>query len=156
MNEGTGIKGHVKVELRDELGNMKHYQEFPNTITNVFDAHAAARLSGVSDNIISFIAIGSGDSQAAVDTTLDHLINIVALSGTTGSILQLTGANDNDLQAVGYWGAGAGTGSITEAGLFKMSGTTLGSMCAYTDSINVQKGASDTLTLTWTLTLGSS
>ena len=156
MKEGTGFKGKIDVEVRDYLGNIKQEQHFPNTITNLFDEHVAARLAGQDSNIISWMAVGSGTGQDASDVTLANLLSIVALSGAVGSVVQLTGANDNDIQGIGYWEAGVGTGSITEAGLFRYSGTSLGSMAAYNDAISVQKGESDTLTITWTITCGSS
>lgn len=156
MNEGTGFKGKIYVELKDEFGNIKQTQEIPNTITNLFDAHVAKRLAGTADNVICYMGIGSGTGGTAASTTLVKILDIIALSGAVGSIVQLTGASDNDIQGIGYWAAGAGTGSISEAGLFPYSGTTLGSMYTYNDVISVQKGASDSLTITWTITCGSS
>ena len=65
-------------------------------------------------------------------------------------------SGDNDVIFTGDWGAGDGTGSITEAGIFKGNSFTAGSMMAYNDTINVQKGASDTLKIDWTVTYGAS
>lgn len=156
MNEKSKFKGKLHVELKDEFGNIKQIQDIPNTLTDLFDEHVAARLSNTNSSIISFMAIGSGTGQAASDTNLANLLSIIPLSGAIGSVSQGTGASDNDIVGIGYWEAGVGTGSISEAGLFRYSGTDLGSMAAYNDVISVQKGASDQLTITWTITCGSS
>lgn len=156
MKDNTGFKGKLYVELKDIDGNIKYTQHIPNTITNLFDEHVASRLCGATESIISFMAVGSGTGQTASSTTLANILHIIELSGTVGSIVQLTGASDNDIQGIAYWPAGSATGSISEAGLFRYSGTALGSMASYTDAISVQKGASDTLSITWTITCGSS
>ena len=66
-----------------------------------------------------------------------------------------SGANDNDVIYVCDWGAGDGTGTIIEAGLFNIAACTSG-MCAYDESMNIVKGAADTLQITWTITFGAS
>ena len=128
------------------------------TVTELFDQHVSQVLSsGTSFGQIKYLALGSGTGQAASDIDVANYItdSIIALSGT-GSPTAGTGASDNDVIYSSYWAAGEGTGSITEAAVFRISGTTRNTMMLYTDAISVQKGASDTLKIDWTLTAGSS
>ena len=52
---------------------------------------------------------------------------------------------------VGTWAAGDGTGAITEAGIFD-AGAAGNMWCSASFGV-VTKGAADSLTITWTLTI---
>ena len=75
-----------------------------------------------------------------------------ALDSTT----QGSGANDNDVIYVASWAAGDGTGAITEAGIFNSASPGTGQMLCYADFSVINKGAGDTLQITWTFTCGAS
>jgi hypothetical protein len=73
---------------------------------------------------------------------------------TLTSFTQGAGGDDNKVVYVGDWAAADGTGAITEAGIFNSHTADSGSMlCAQTFSV-INKGASDTLQITWTVTFG--
>ena len=154
MEENLGIKGQIHYVLKDKDGDVKEENTSYNTITEVMDAHVADQMSDSGDAAIGFIALGIGSGQTTSDTDLNSFSagTFLALSGT----LQGTAAADNDVVYSGYWGAGVGTATITEAGIFQASGTTRTTMCTYNDSINFAKGASDTLKIDWTVTFGDS
>ena len=49
--------------------------------------------------------------------------------------------------------AGVGTGAITEAGVFNVETEDTADMILYTDFGVITKAATDSLTITWTLTI---
>ena len=62
-----------------------------------------------------------------------------------------TTVTNNEIAYVASFGAGEGTGAITEAGLF--NAVTGGTMLCRTVFSVVNKGASDSMTITWTVTV---
>lgn len=150
------IKGKLKYTLYDKEGEVKNSGDFPNTVTELLDAHVADQMSDQGDSAIGFMALGSGTGQGAGDTDLSNYItdSIIALSGT--SPIQGAGGADNDIVYSAYWAAGAGTGSVREAGIFLGSATSRADLMFYNDAITVNKGASDTLKIDWTATFGAS
>jgi hypothetical protein len=94
---------------------------------------------------MSHMAVGTGTTAAAVgNTALVTELDRNALSSTTVST--------NTVQYSGTWAAGDGTGALTEAGIFNASSA--GTMLARTVFSVVNKGASDQVTITWTITVG--
>jgi len=57
----------------------------------------------------------------------------------------------NTIQYACTWAANDGTGAITEAGIFNASSA--GDMFARTKFAVVNKGAADSMTITWTITV---
>ena len=93
---------------------------------------------------MTHMALGTGTNAAAVgDTTLQTEIDRNALTSTTVST--------NTVAYGCTWAAGDGTGAITEAGLFDAASS--GDMLARTVFSVVNKGASDSITITWTITI---
>jgi hypothetical protein len=93
---------------------------------------------------MSHMAIGTGTSAAAAgDTTLGTEAGRVTLTSTT--------VTANAVAYVATFGAGTGTGAITEAGLFNASSS--GDMLCRTVFSVINKGAADTLGITWTVTV---
>ena len=156
MKENLGVKGKLHVVLKDKDGNIKSDNLYTNTITNIMDAHIADQMSDSGDATIGWIALGSGTGQIATSTDLSNYVaaTFLALSGT--GPVQGAGGDDNDVTYSGYWGAGVGTDTITEAGVFVTSGTSRTKLATYDDTLNVAKGASDTLKIDWTVTFGAS
>lgn len=154
MEENFNIKGKVEYELRDKEGNLKDSGLIMNTITDLFDAHIAERLTANTTGSIQFIALGTGTGQTRTSTDLATFEagTFLGLSG----LIQGAGGADNDVIYSGFWAAGVGTATITEAGVFRSSGTSRSTLMTYNDGLSVVKGADDTLKIDWTVTLGSS
>ena len=155
IKENLGMKGEIDYTLCDKDGNVKDTGIIANTITNFMDKHVADQMSDQGEAQIGFIALGSGVGQTEASVDLSNYISasLIALSG----LIQGTGGDDNDVIYSGFWGAGVATNpSITEAGVFQVSGTTRDSMCTYNSGLSINKGASDTLKIDWTVTFGAS
>ena len=93
---------------------------------------------------MSHMAIGTGTTAAASgNTALGTEAARVGLTSTT--------VTSNAVAYVCSFAAGTGTGAITEAGILNgASGSTL--LCRTVFSV-VNKGASDSMTITWTVTI---
>ena len=93
---------------------------------------------------MSHMAIGTGATAAAASQTA-----LGSESARTG--LTSTTVSGADIVYVDTFAAGTGTGAITEAGIFNASSS--GDMLCRTVFSVVNKGASDAMTITWTVTV---
>ena len=109
--------------------------------------YIASRMKDATATAMSHMAVGSGNTAAAAgNTTLETELGRVTLTSTTVST--------NTVQYIGDFPAGTGTGAVVEAGVLNASsGGTL--LCRTVFSV-VNKGASDTLKVTWTITVSDS
>jgi len=152
----TQFKGHIKIELFDESGALKEKIEKHNTFMAVGDAHVADQLAATpGEAAMGYMSVGTGSTAFTTSsTTLNSEIDKNALA--SGYPEQGSGASDNDVVYKATWAAGDATGAITEAGIFNSSVTDAGTMLAASTFSVINKGASDTLTITWTVTCGAS
>ena len=146
-NDNLLLSGRVTITLRDEYGKIKE-RSVDNLVVTVGKAHVADQLSGQVQAAMSHMAIGTGaTAQVAGDTALETELNRIAFV----SVTQGTGADANKVIYVGEWPSGTGTGVLTEAGIFNAASS--GTMLARTTFGAKDKGAGDSLTITWTLTV---
>lgn len=150
LHSGIGIKGLAHLQLFGPDGKLKEERIIHNTVTELMDAHVADCLSDQGDGTIDYMAVGTGSGQTSADTGLDTTLDRNALTSTT----QGSGGADNDVVYVGTWAAADGTGAITEAGLMRDDDDT--KLMLYADFSVINKGAADTLVITWTATFGAS
>lgn len=152
--EKTLMKGHIKIELFDDEGNLKQVVEKDNTFMATGDAHVADQLAATPGEAgMGWMAVGTSDAPfTTASTVLGSEIDRNAL--TAGYPEQQAAAADNDVVYKAAWAAGDATGALTEAGIFNSSGA--GSMLAASTFADINKGGSDTLTITWTVTVGAS
>lgn len=134
---------NVEVEVRGPDGTLKQRETLHNLIPTV-GKEAIAKLLKEGTTRPTHMAIGTGtEAAAAGDTTLKTELDRNALSETSVSGKVLT--------VKGEWAAGDGTGAITEAGLF--SASSAGTLFARAVFSVVNKGAEDTLAITWKITV---
>lgn len=151
-----GLKGTVKITLWGKNGEIKDsryikdQRYLPNTVTTFGDKLVANLVSGDTLAAPSHMAVGTGTGGGTGNQSLENELDRNALTSTT----QDTGAEDNNVVYVGDWAAADGTGALTEAGIFN-HGSNPG-LFVYSDFSAINKGASDTLQITWTVTFGSS
>lgn len=141
-------KGKVGIVLKDKFGNVKETREIDNLVVGAGLDYIASRMGGVSDSVMSHMALGSG-TTAAVDGNTD-------LESILGSreALDSTTVTDNTIQYVASFEAGDATGAVTEAGIFNAA--TAGTMLCRTTFSVVNKAADDTMSVTWTITISAS
>ncbi len=131
---------NMHLVLRDALGNIKDERHIHNTVTT-------AGKNGAADQVLAaptlgkptHMGIGTGTpSGTALGTELDRNAN--TSKGRSGAVVTI----------VADWAAADGTGAITEAGTFDASSA--GNMWMSASFSVINKGASDTLSISWTLT----
>lgn len=136
-----GMPLHVSIILRDEFGVIKQRRAIYNTVET-------AGKAGIADQILAsptltkpgWMAIGTGTGgTTSLNTELDR--NALTTKTRSGAVVTM----------VGNWAAADGTGAITEAGIF--DAVSSGNMWTYSSFTVINKGASDTLEIDWTLTI---
>ncbi len=142
----VGIKGKLHIELFDAEGKLKDERFIGNAVTALGDAHVAECLADNSATYMGWMAVGTGTGGT---TTLNSESDRNALTSTT----QGSGGSDNDVVYVGDWAAGDATAALTEAGILNAASN--GVLFVYATFSVINKGASDTLKITWTVTCGA-
>jgi len=139
LHDALTMKGHLAIAINGEV-----VQEVPNLVVDAGKDYVASRMAGTSENVMSHMAIGTSSTAAAAgNTALGSEADRNALTSST--------VTNNEVAYVASFGAGEGTGALTEAGLFNASSS--GTMLCRTVFSVVNKGASDTMTITWTVTV---
>lgn len=143
------LYGKYTAELYDENGGLKQRVEGSNVVCTNGKEFLASFLNSAAAAAATFtmkyIAIGTDSTaEAAGNTALG-----TEVSRHTGTVSYVS---NQIYQVKATFAAGSGTGAIVEYGLFSTnSGGTM--LSRDTESV-VTKGASDTLTVTYQLTVG--
>jgi hypothetical protein len=149
LDDSLKTKGVVQVQLLDADGNVKESREIPNLVVSSGLAYIASRMRDATTTAMSHMAVGSGSTAAvAADTALGTQLARVALDSTT---LVTTTVTNDAVQYVATFAAGTGTGAVTEAGIFNASSA--GVLLCRTVFAVINKGALDTLVITWKVTV---
>jgi hypothetical protein len=156
------IRGTLHVVLRDELGRVKYDHNTNNLVSQVGDQYFGDRGAGIgSIAAITGMQLGTGTTSPAktgAGAAIVTLVaaSLVALSGTYPQS-SLSGSSRR-IQYQTLWGAGTATATgIAEVALVNQAtGTQTVAPAANTIarallSPVVNKGASDTLTITWNI-----
>lgn len=147
-HDGVRMRGDLHFVFRnEETGEIREYHE-RNLVVTAGRNHIADQLADQGEAPMSHMAIGTGTTPAAAgDTALENELDRNTLTSKT----QGTGSEANKVTYLCEWPAGDGTGAITEAGIFNSASA--GTMLARSVFAVKNKGAGDSLTLTWTLTI---
>lgn len=163
MKDGIGIKQNIKWKLFDTTINEKGERvkttiveqgEVHNTDCKLHGVLVADHMAGGADTLISYGHAGTGTGQDGQDTNLTNHCDEVRTA--IDSKTQGAGNDANDVVYVFTLGAGVCTATLTEVGLFIAVGQATADMQVYNDSLNVVKGATQVLEVTWTITYGTS
>ncbi len=146
FGDGLIVVGAMYLQLFDELGELKTWRYEKNlVVTTGRDAIIERLDSSPATTQPTHMAVGTGaTAPVAGNTALGAEIDRNALTSNT--------ASGGVLTMVGNWAAGDATNSaIAEAGVLNAASSgTLYSRATFTA---INKGASDTLQITWTYTL---
>jgi len=138
--------GRVKVVLKDENGSIKEDFTVDNLVVDAGLDYIASRMKDATATAMSHMEVGTDTTAAAAgDTTLGSAV------GASRTTLTSTTVTDNAVAYVCTFGAGVGTGALTEAGIFNASSA--GDMLCRTVYSVINKGAADSMTITWTITI---
>lgn len=136
------FEANITIELFDKDGELKQIRKVHNTVTT-------AGKNGIMDQVLAaptlvkmgWVAIGTGSPAA---TLLGAEVARIVFDSKTRSGAVVT--------IVGTFGAGVGTGAITEAGTFDVVTANTINMWMSASFAVVNKAAGDTIVVTWTLT----
>ena len=146
MEDNFGMKGDVELILRDENGNIIDQRNIENTIVNGgYDFICDVIGNTTQPNDMAWTGIGTGTTgvqgtDTAIETQAARVANVYAHS--TGTKVFTMTAD---------YAAGTGTGAITESALLNASSA--GTMFNRIVFDVINKGASDTLQVVWSITL---
>lgn len=145
INDNIQVTGQLGIVLTDENGNVKEQHLRKNLVVTVGKAWIAARMKATGAPAeMTHMAVGTGATAAAdANTALGAESARVSLSSSvTGAVVTYTAT----------FPAGTGTAALTEAGI--LNAASAGTMLCRTVFPVVNKGASDSMAITWTVTVG--
>ena len=138
IHDDLKLTGALTIALNDEI-----VQETENLVVTAGKNWVADRMNN-ANTVMTHMAVGTGTNAAAAgDTTLQTENDRNALTSTT--------VTDNAVAYVATWAAGDATAALTEAGIFDAASG--GDLLARTVFSVVNKGAADSMTITWTITV---
>ena len=148
MNEKLGLKGYLNARLYDEYGNLKHETDKENLVVNAGFDIVNQRLFSTQAGSAAFNYIGIGSISTAAAAT-DGSLGSELCPRAQGTVTHTDGTKNTSMTTT--FAAGTGTGSVQEAGVFNAS-TGSYMLCRQTFGC-IQKGASDSLQITWAFSL---
>jgi len=147
IHDQIKMRGDVSIQLFDSNGNVKDDRKIHNMVVTAGKEFIAASMLKTTTNspaAMSHMAIGSDNTAAALaNTALGTQLGRVSLASATvsGAVVTYTAT----------FPAGTGTGAVVEAGILNASSS--GTMLCRTVFDVVNKGADDTMSITWTITV---
>lgn len=166
MKSRTNLTGVVRYKLYDQHGSLKQEGKGCNIVTTQGDNYFVDQLSDAGAGAVDLIALGTGTASVdKADTWVSGPFSANGSAvGTAGGVSAATNSGTpGNLQYVGTFAAGYATqNGITRAILTNLdpsadgngtpNGTTTFCVAHGTVSPTVNKGANDTLVVTWDIT----
>ena len=138
INDDLRLTGALTISLNGVV-----VQETNNLVVTAGKNWVADRMND-ANTVMTHMALGTSTTAAAAgQTALVSELDRNALTSTTVST--------NTVAYACTWAAGDGTGAITEAAILDAASS--GDMLARTVFSVVNKGAADSITITWTITI---
>lgn len=141
------MRGDVTVNLFDKDGNVKDTRQIKNMVVTAGKEFIAASMLKTTTNspvAMTHMALGSDNTAAAIGNTgLGAELGRASLASATvsGAVVTYTAT----------FAPTVGTGAVVEAGIFNASSS--GTMLCRTVFSVVNKGADDTMSITWQITV---
>ncbi len=146
LKDNIKMTGELKLTLTNEKGDVTKEVIVPNTVVTAGKGFIASRMKDATATAMSHMELGTGSTGAVVaNTTLETVITSSRTALTSSTV------TTNSVAYVATFGAGVGTGAVTEAGIFNASSA--GTMLCRTTFSVINKAAADTLGITWTVTV---
>jgi len=151
LTDKIKTRGVVSFVLTDENGNIKEQKETNLVVSTglAFIAQSMLKTTTNTPAAMTHMAVGTGaTAAAAANTALGAESARVALATATNVTTTVT---NDAVQYVATFNPGTGTAGLTEAGIFNAASA--GTMLCRTVFGVINKGALDTLTITWKVTV---
>jgi len=144
MSNGFKLTGDVHITRYNDVGENTGEWDFKNLVVTGGLEWVMGRMASNSAAVMKYIAVGTTNTAPALgQTTLVSEIARVAVSPSGGSV------SGSSITYTAEFGAGVGTGTLVEAGIFQESAaSTMLSRVIYT---GIVKGAGDVIVVQWTI-----
>ena len=145
INDNIKVTGQLGIVVTDENGQIKEQHLHKNLVVTAGKGWIAARMKATgAPTEMTHMAVGTGTTAAAdANTALGaESARVTLTSAVSGAVVTYTAS----------FPAGTGTAALTEAGIFNASSA--GTLLCRTVFPVVNKGASDSMAITWTVTVG--
>lgn len=147
INETPTITGMVTLKHLDAAGNVISEQTVKNLVVSSGRNFIANRAAGGTAAVMSHMALGAGNTAPALGQTA-----LVTPLGSRKALTTAGGvASNNTVTYSATFAAGEATGAVVEAGIF--NDVSAGTMLCRTTFDVINKGASDSLAVTWVITV---
>lgn len=151
FNGSIGLVGHMVAKLYGPNGKLKDKRIKDNQVQDNILAMLTDIISETPTGTVKpgWMELGTGSGQNTAANTLATYIS--------GSRTALDSSVDSSavLTMVCTFAAGTGTGAITEAGIFNVVTQDTTDLQLYNSFSVINKGADDSLVVTWTLTFAA-
>lgn len=147
IKESLKVLGALELVVRDVNGNITKQVLVPNTVVNSGKAFIAQSMLKTTNSPVAMTHLGVGTSSTAVDVAQSALLTEVGTRAPVTPTNVTVTVADDAVQYVASFAAGNATGALTEAGIFNAS--TAGTLLCRTVFPVINKGANDSLTITW-------
>ena len=137
-------EGKVTLVLTGSDGSVKETREVENLVVQVGLNYIASRMKDATATAMTHMEVGTSSTAASLAQT-----TLVAAVSASRTALTSTTVTTSSVAYACTFGAGVGTGALTEAGIFNAASA--GTMLCRTVFSVINKGAADTLTITWTI-----
>ena len=138
IHDDLKLTGALTIALNDVI-----VQETENLVVTAGKNWVADRMNNVN-TVMTHMAVGTGTTEAlAAQTAL--------ITESDRNTLTSTTVTNNAIAYVATWAAGDATAALTEAGI--LDAASGGDLLARTVFSVVNKGAADSMTITWTITV---
>jgi len=144
MKENTHFKGTVQIKHWDGEGNILLDKTYDNLVVTTGLQWIAARLNTPVPAVMNYIAVGTSNTPPALNQT-------ALVAEVARSVVSVGGGSVSGTTIVysTTFGAGVATGALQEAGIFQLAtGSPMLSRVTYPV---INKGASDTISILWTI-----
>lgn len=143
LKDNLKVVGTVSIVVKDKNDKVVEQRKINNLVVTSGKNFIASALQ-TAPVLMSHMALGSGTTApAAAQTALETELGRVALTDTT--------AVDNVVTYTATFPAGTATGAVTEAGI--LNAATAGTMLCRTSFPVVNKGADDSISITWEVSI---
>jgi hypothetical protein len=148
MKEKLHFRGDVKIKRYLETGELAEQRDVKNLVVTTGLEWIIGRLNAPVPPVMSYIAVGTNNTVPQLNQTT--LITEIWRQPTTVAGGSVSGVTIVYTTAIG---PGNGTGALQEAGIFDQG--SLGTMLSRVTYPVINKGASDTVVVEWTISAQS-
>ena len=138
INDNLALTGALTIEVNNVV-----VQTAENLVVTAGKNWVADRMNN-ANTVMTHMAVGTGTTAAAAGNT-------TLVSESDRNTLTSTTVTNNAVAYVATWAAGDATAALTEAAI--LDAASGGDMLARTVFSVVNKGAADSMTITWTITV---